>query len=84
MGLAKQADQVGDHGMQCQLGHSILRNQHRDDISNVQVRGVAGGAGGEGAGLGGPLHHSGSGSGSHTPMDIDEGIEIPPEKVKNG
>ena len=27
------------------------------------------------------MHHSGSGSGSHTPMDIDEGIEIPPEKV---
>ena len=48
----------------------------------AQVRGIGGGAGGEAAGLGGPLHHSGSGSGSHTPMEIDEGIEIPPEKVR--
>jgi hypothetical protein len=48
-----------------------------------QVRGIGGvaGAGGDAAGLGGPLHHGGSGSGTHTPMDIDEGIEIPAEKA---
>ena len=42
--------------------------------------GIGGTGGGAGA-IGGAMHHSGSGSGSHTPMDIDEGIEIPPEKV---
>jgi len=49
----------------------------------LQVGGGSGGSGGGAGNLGGPIHHSGSGSGSHTPMDIDEGIEIPAEKVKN-
>ena len=43
--------------------------------------GGIGGTGGGAGTIGGAMHHSGSGSGSHTPMDIDEGIEIPPEKV---
>jgi hypothetical protein len=40
-----------------------------------------GGTGGSTGAIGGPMHHSGTGSGSHTPMEIDEGIEIPAEKV---
>ena len=52
------------------------------NFNRLQVGGGGGGAGGGTGNIGGPLHQGGSGSGSHTPMDIDEGIEIPSEKVK--
>ena len=49
----------------------------------AKVGGSSGGTGGSAGAIGGPMHHSGGGSGTHTPMDIDEGIEIPAEKVND-
>lgn len=54
---------------------------HGESGPGGQIGAAGSGGGGGGGAMGGPLHHSGSGSGSHTPMDIDEGIEIPSEKA---